>query len=244
MLKNICSTVVNTVYKESLVYCLLLAPVVPYWYLIVLLWYYLIANWMVASSGYAKKLLWTVSILLGVFLPIFLPISNRTTEYLYRILYHFVFFMSGIYFEEIKQNKYIKKTIFGAAVLIILIGWYTGLKSELPGFRLVSAALIIYILQNFVEKYPHISKNRVMVYMGRSSIYIYVLHNYLTVAFRVIYQRIGFSMNAEIYVLLNIVGTIVICYMAEKIATHFWPLDIFFHPYKTIWRIKQIKEAN
>lgn len=67
--KGLFSGVVNAEYRENFLYCLLFAPVGPYWYLITLLYYYLLGFGLLKilreKSETGKKLLFAILVFHG-----------------------------------------------------------------------------------------------------------------------------------------------------------------------------------
>lgn len=76
-------------------------------------------------------------------------------------------------------------------------------------------------------------------YLGLNVVYYYVLHNYLTVAFRFVYTHMGISVPDAIYVSMNLFFTIIVCSAVAQVCKKYHIFNIVFIPIKEIKRIRQ-----
>lgn len=238
--RGIFSSIVNKSAADNFILELLL-PDTLYWYLITLFYYYLLYFLILCKlTQKALNWVWVGSVLLSAFMP-WISEQFGGLKYLYKLPFHFSFFLTGYLLMERKGN--IQEKLKNAKWLpcLSLIGIVAGGNKEIlifPFVRVVSAFSVIAGLLHIVLRYETLSKARLLCYFGRNSIYIYVLHNYLTVAMRTIYVKMGFVVPQLIYLVFCLVFAILGCLIIREIVQKLWPLDVFFRPVRTLKRIR------
>lgn len=234
---------VTVVYEKSFWEYLIFEPVAPYWYLIVLFYYYLFmskADFNIEEdSEYKRNILCIVffCILSGI-LPIFFDgNSSRKWWFVYKLIYHIPFFLLGILIEQhVKiilgylKNSKILFIIISVSFLILGV-----LFHNIFVYPFVEFTIGIFIIITFVlvaNSYNSLENNKLLDYLGKNCLYIYLVYNYCTVLFRVIYRKMHYDIPAEVYVLLNLCITLIICCCIKIITNKMVMLDLLFHPVK------------
>lgn len=240
--KIILSSIVNVVPEKGLIASLLFYPVGPYWYIYVLMFYYLIFYLILKNMntlGYA------IIIFLSAIVSVFLP-SKFVNEGIfigrsYQLLYHFVYFLIGyiIYYYKDKIITFLKSsylmTILSALTVLIYVLANDIIK--IPGIKFIMTCFIVSGILSLALKCSFIYDNKLLCYFGRNSIYIYLVHNYITVALRTLYAKLGLNFPSVIYFVLCLIITLTLCTVIQQIAKKLWLLDIFFKPIKILDKI-------
>lgn len=239
--KSMLPGVANVVYDKSFVYCLLFAPVDPYWYLVVLGLYrgaFLLMKNRRAQRG---------AILAGGLLSAVLPLIQDASDsweyrYLWRIGYHLVFFGGGVlavyWLPQIQAlwNKGKTRLTLLCGVLSAGLFCLRPFEQQLPFLKpLMAWALIVVTIcvVSLVTEVLH-GRRSLFLKLGGASLYIYVLHNYFTVAFRVVYNRLGLQATGLMYTLANVSIAVITCMIAYSLAKKWSVIRLFFCPIKTV----------
>lgn len=244
--KRILSAEASVVYEEPLLYCLLFAPVDPYWYLIVLMYYYILSLFL--GDGWKSRLgmrrLFIGSFVISGLLPTIQSVlPGRTVYFIYRILYHYVYFVLGILI--IKYKAIFRKDLTSFYWLLIplftlFIGvfCYDGLLiypfiRECVALSIICGLLLWFLHDSVWENHSVIN------WVGQNSIYIYLMHNYITVLIRVLYKKAGIVIPSGIYVIVCLTAAMLICIFICFVVKKIWILDVFFQPVKTAKKIQE-----
>jgi fucose 4-O-acetylase-like acetyltransferase len=247
--KQLFSSVANVVYEFPFWYCLVLSPVDPYWYLLVLACYYFVFVHM--RSERVMKITFEITAVITI---IILPYIYRFSgdfriRHFYRLLYYIPFFLSGRWYvrhcDAVKEalTRNIRLITGGGYItsilLIIWLGDVRGYPVLAPLIALLLSGAVVFLTRQF----SWLSDNRILDYLGKHSLYVYVVHNYFTVLIRVIYIKLGMEIPAILYVLLNCLLTLLGCTAIQKITGKLWLLDMAFRPVKTVQRLTK-KEGS
>ena len=242
--KSLLASEASVVYEEFFFYCLILAPVDPYWYLIVLLYYYIIFyiwrdDWK--SNIWTKKIFTGCFIISGLAPLIQAGLPGRTIYFVYRILYHSVFFVSGILIAQYKtllKERLSERCwlLLPTFVFSIAILYYDRLLI-VPFVRECTAFGIVFSFLSLFWNHPGLEKWTMLNWLGRNSIYIYLTHNYFTVLFRIVYKKLGITLPSGIYVGSCLITALFLCVCVCVIVKKIWVLNIFFQPTKTIRKL-------
>ncbi|OUN16301.1 hypothetical protein B5G38_06105 [Gemmiger sp. An87] len=209
---------------------ILLIPVKPfqlYWYLYALIILYLIFLLKVFRGKYALP----VSVILCA--------MSQLVEIDYfaikSVLYYSLFFCIGIklckYGEKIFENY--KALIFaGAAVSIALMfafGKSKHLYKDIPGINMiVGAAISLFVIFVFKNS-RRFGENKVLVYLGKHSMEIYLVHTYFTTVSKIVLNRIIGQYEWLQIVLMTacgIIGSVLVGEICSRIKIS----NIVFHP--------------
>ena len=239
--KKLFSTEASVVYVESLLYCLILAPVDPYWYLIVLFWYYML--FFALRNTWVNEKVMKI-LVVACFLIIQLSMPGRASYFVYRVLYHLVFFVSGILVEKhkvllINDHSVFCKMLIPIMMLAVVVAVYYDGLLIVPFVRESLAFGVIFGLMLWFWRFSIRENQGILNWLGRNSLYIYLLHNYITVLFRIVYKKLGGTVPSGIYVILCLLATLgvscCVCIGVKRV----WVLDIFFQPVKTVAKIRK-----
>ena len=238
--RTILSTIVNVVPEKSLIVSLLFYPVGPYWYIYVLMFYYLIFYLILNKiNKIGHVIVGSISIALSVILPSWFINRNVFEGRSYEFLYHFIYFLIGYiscYYKDkiiiFLKDSYIMPILSALTVAIYI---FANDIIKIPGVKLIMTCLVISGILSLVLKCRFISENKILCYFGQNSIYIYLIHNYITVALRAAYIALGMVIPSIIYFVLCLIVTLALCVLAIRITAKVWILDIFFKPVKT-WK--------
>ena len=108
-----------------------------------------------------------------------------------------------------------------------------------PGVHVVIAFFAIGVFVYLEYKLKWLANCKSLIYLGKNSLYIYLMHNYFTVLFRTIYRRLDFEIRGGVYVVGNTIMTIILCLLVCELVKKVWLLDIVFKPIKTVKRVKE-----
>lgn len=222
--------------------CELLLPNTLYWYLFALFYYYLFYFLVLKRVGEkACRRIYIISLCLTALMPCLLGRFSEAA-YLYRLVFHFTFFLTGYFLMRQKEKRFERiqsatwLPYLAMLCLIIGVGWKTCLR--FPCVRLIIVSTIILGLLSIVLTHGKMAKNRVVCYVGENSIYIYIIHNYITSALRMIKQRLDIAISPIPYIAFCLVFTAAMCLLIQQIVQKLWPLDVFFRPVRTLKRIR------
>ncbi len=161
--------------------------------------------------------------------------GSREWDYLYRILYHGVFFVGGILFFHNKEWLAMasKKGLLLFLIALPACVLYQDNMQKLPMVKELVAWLMILALISLARVVTDYTRRiKVIEYYGKNSLYIYVIHNYLTVIFRTVYNKFNVAVSPLIYITCNTVVAILICVMVCELAKRFTLINLFFQPIK------------
>ena len=245
--KALLSAEVSNQNKFSFPYCLLFSPVDPFWYLIVLLFYSLVGFLIERANDKVRICIFCMAFILGALISLWESKAIKDASefrYLYRILYHFVFFVGGICFIKKDCLKLASKT--KATVMSVLVVVFLSLKmffrpTDIVLFNEITAWSCVLWLVALFSQFAFASCNSLISFFGRNSLYIYCLHNFCTVLCRILLRdKIN---NGGGYVCIVFLITMTICTVAVLIIQRMKAVDIFFKPIKTtMWGFRKSKK--
>lgn len=258
VLKELFPSIVNVAYDDHILLCLFCKPISPYWYFLVLFDYYLIHSVLNRTNFCQRAELVFATILSGI-APLFWTIGpDKLLSYVYRLTFNFIFFLLGTYLRKysldvpvsrmlksVSKRRVVAVVLVLFAILISLIGNCEKLF-YIPFFKTFSVlcCLLLFLTGSYslLCSEKNIRKWQGCIsYFGNNVIYIYVLHNYLTVAIRVIYIRSGIILPDILYVSINLCITIAVCCMVAEICKRVQILNVFFMPVKVLDSVKMKK---
>ena len=240
-LRGVFSSIVNKEAADNLIYELIF-PSTLYWYLSALLVYYIVFYLLINRCN--KKGLAVVCIIafiISSFIP-FLQEMLKLNGFIYKLLYHFFYFIFGYIVLGHKEKFFEKlgKLFFMPGLSIIFIALFIifdSITQTIPFIKVIFTMAIILGLLFLVIKLKKLQINQIAAYLGRNSIYIYIIHNYITVALRTLYAKSGSNFPSVIYFVLCLIITLTLCTAVQQIAKRLWLLDIFFKPIKVLDKI-------
>lgn len=110
LLKELFPQIINVAYDDSLIVCLLYKPISPYWYFLVLFEYYIMH--VLFDKIHIKYLELVFAVVISGLAPVFWSIGpDKTSSYIFRALFHFVFFYYGILFVDLYKNERLKELV-------------------------------------------------------------------------------------------------------------------------------------
>ena len=232
--------------KFSFPYCLIFAPVDPFWYLIVLLFYSAIGVFVLKANKTVRMGIFACACIVSAAISVWkgLAIKNGAElRYLYRIVYHFAFFTGGICFiknEIIKLDSNLLK--YGLLVLTSVL-FFIKLFFKLNDVILLNEVIAwacILLLVAFINKLKSYINDAFLAFLGQNTLYIYCLHNFITVACRIFLKdKIN---NGGGYICIVFILTMAICFIAIMLIRKIKILDILFKPVKPVIGLKKSKE--
>ena len=227
-------------------YCLLFSPVDPFWYLIVLLIYSIIGFVVERTNEKVRFCLLCFSFIISAIISIWEREALKNAaelRYLYRIGFHFVFFIGGICFikkDLLRFNSKLKAVLLFVITIALLFVKQFFIPTNVILFNEITAWACIIFLVSLISQIVLVSNNCIISFFGTNSLYIYCLHNFCTVLCRILLKTKIY--NGIIYVCTVFLTTIIICSFAILIINKIKILDIFFMPVKTIDGLRKSKE--
>ncbi len=233
--------------EEPFLWCLLFAPVDPYWYLIVLFCYYVFFAFLgilgvrFGENGGEKnhkRMLLAGAVISGFAPAVLTFFSERPALFLYRLVYHFVFFVSGIF--VIRNKDVLKERLPGLfrvllpEIILLAAVFYNDKVLDFPFVRETAAFGIVIGILSWAWNDRGSEGRVVLNWLGKNSLYIYLTHNYVTVLFRMFYKRMGIVLPGAIYIVFSLIASLLVCSFVCLMANRLWMLDIFFRPVKTM----------
>lgn len=232
--RGIFSSVVNKSAAENL-FIELLFPSTLYWYLITLFYYYLLYYLVLKKiKGVTLNVVWICSVLLSALTPWISGLCSGL-GYFYKLFFHFTFFLSGYLLMDEKKMicDALQRTWWLPCVALVGLAIRAyGKYLAFPFVRLLSAFAVIAGLLHIVMRYKGIADNRILCYFGRNSIYVYLAHNYFTVALRTVYMKTGVIIPTIIYIINCLLVTLLLCSLIRFCCSRINILDVFFRPAK------------
>ena len=244
--KSIFSGVVTKTNTDNLLICLLIKPVDPYWHLIVLTLYYIVMPLFQRIQLLFQRIQFNrCTIILLLVSIISFEIYHRiqfqdplTSRYIYRLFYHIAWFFSRTKYQKIYRMgfkfRFLLLMLYPVALLLYLKGiMEANILCGITGTGLAVWCSMILTRRGAIGG---------LCYIGKYSLYIYLLHNYFTVLYRIVWNTCRLDkVNCIFYVLPNTVIAIVCC-LAAKYAIDHIPLLNF--TVKPVVIVQQIQERN
>lgn len=236
--RGVFSSVVNKSAADN-IFLELLFPSTLYWYLITLFYYYLLYYLVLKKvKGVTLNIVWICSVLISALTPWVCGLFSGLgymLGYIYKLFFHFTFFLSGYLLMERKMMIYnaLQRAWWlpGIALVSLAIGAY-GKYMAFPFVKSLSAFAAIAGLLYIVTRYKNISDNRILCYFGRNTIYVYLVHNYFTVALRTVYMKTGIVIPTIIYIIICLAVTLSLCSLIRFCCSRINILGVFFRPAK------------
>ncbi len=230
------SSIVNKEAADNLLYELVF-PSTLYWYLFALLIYYIVFYLLLSKCN--EKGLIAVGIIAFAVSSIIprIQITLRFNGFIYKLLYHFFYFLLG-YIIIVQKTKCLKKIrsqflmpVFSVLSIILFI-IFEDVTKNVPFVKAIFTLAIILGLLFIVLKLRKLKFNKVIAYLGRNSIYIYLIHNYITVALRALYIKMGFAVPSILYMIICLLVTLLVCSLIQLCCSRISILDVLFRPAK------------
>ena len=232
-IKVLFPSAVNTQMNESIVKSLFVLPPNQMWFLFVLIVCFFITPVGIKNKYHAIVL----SIIGCMMLVAYRVIGNRDFVF-YKILDFYIWFVLGMlihYFgiEKIRiKNEWILGVLF---FLIFLLNYYYNFLGIFDvTITFFGIIWIMLLCRNKLQD----KKTRILSWISKYMLQIYLLHTIFAVAIRIVLRRIG-VINGYVHLAIGLVGcmgaSILVAIICEKLI---YPNVVFF-PIKTI---KQIKE--
>lgn len=241
--KIVFASVANVVPERSLIESLLFYSVGPYWYIYVLMFYYLL--FYLFSQKVNKTvfiIIFSISVFISAILPSYFIDDSLFKGRSYQFLYHIVYFLLGylIYCHKDKAIAFLKSSYIVPLISAIFVVIFILADNvvAIPGIKLIMTCSVIFGIISLILKFRIVYENKWLCYLGKNSIYIYLIHNYITVALRTLYIKVGLNIPSPVYFILCLIITLALCALVQKITERIWPLDIFFKPIKTMKKIR------
>lgn len=234
---------VNNPLSHSFFYHLLFSPVAPFWYLITLIMYSVL-TFIIKGNKKLQYILFIVALLISGIIPIFTFWNNsKELSFLYRLFFHFVFFLGGFLFIRKNCTRKVSLSrriiVYCITLFSIIIYCVFNLYNKLM-INEVLAWLFIVTFIMICMKLSKIFTPHILNYYGHYSLYIYCLHNFCTVALRILLKNT--ITNGGEYVCIVFLTTMIICTFAIIIIQKIKFLNIFFMPAKTIVELRKSRE--
>ena len=159
-----------------------------------------------------------------------------------RLLYYPLFFYLGMRYDN-EIRKHLRQTssmvLLGmvSAVLLVLCRNCSGAYNNIPVANLVIAFSISLFLSALFQQYHVIGKNTALIFFGRHSLEIYLLHAYFCTLARALLSRTHADSNAYVSVALafaaGIAGPLAIVRMLKNVplCKKFDLYEMLFRPY-------------
>lgn len=214
---------------------LLLIPIKPiqlYWYLYVLVIYYFVFSRSIVYRQ-SSTILLSITLALTVlsyWIPETVPCEAK------RLVYHGFFFCSGITMSK-KHDMIGKKHLgllqFPVILLLFLLFWNNA--KNLNDIFIVNSILGIgcsWFIWEMFGQYKILGENRILSYIGKNSLEIYLLHSFVLTAARAVFH--GLNINNELLIILFSTATgVVIPILISQISKRIKVYRLLFSPYKT-----------
>lgn len=222
--KRVMSSSVN--YKVT-VRDLLMLPVkptvgMPYWYLYVLVFLYIIM-YAVCGSKCDRRILSVIFAAAGAAGSL---IGTDTLFYANRVLYYSLFFFLGIILAEGGRKKAVCVLVLTALILsLILAAAFDASVTGTPAIGLVISCAVIPAFGNI----KFLGESKLLDFCGRYSMEIYLLHTFITSGNRIILPWLGITYFPLAFGLTALMGVLIpICCGAllKKLRLH----KLFFRP--------------
>lgn len=223
---------VNFKFKVSDIFSIYKYPVGLYWYLYTLIIFY------VFVMSFHKQIIkfWkgTLFIALGISAFALFVIKDSIAFQIKNITYFFVFFLIGIlmrHFNYMFKREWL--IVLLAAFLIITVLCFINDKCfQDAGFIQVIMSFlgsaVILGLSQIIKKIPIVN------YLGKNSLYIYLLHIYITAGFRILFIQLKISniiINCWISIIFALFFPVIFSIIGKKNRY----IEMFFKPIRTIY---------
>ena len=195
------------------------------------LFYYLVLK---RIKGVLLNVIYICSVLLSALTPWISGLYGGL-GYFYKLFFHFTFFLSG--YLLIERKKLICDALQriwwlpGVALVGLAIG-ASGKYLAFPFVRLMSALAVIAGLLYIVIRCKRLANNKMLCYFGQNSIYVYLVHNYFTVALRIVYMKMGIVMPTIVYMIICLCVALLLCSLIRFCCSKINIFDVFFRPAK------------
>ena len=209
-------------------------PYAPYWYIYVLIILYLVfsAKKLQQFNRYCILLTLAIIAVLSTFMETkWFSIGN--------ILYYMLFFYIGIsrskYQNWMIDNRNITGMMFCISVVLSgAVMRYTHSRvdmwiSGIPFVNIIVGLGTSLTLWYGFEHIDFLANNRVLNFLGRSSLEIYVIHCIFTAGFRIVFSKIGLT-NAYASIMLNFFLSTLIPVIFSFLCKRIGIYDILFRP--------------
>lgn len=233
VVKIIFPTAVNSQINKGIFESLFVLPPNQMWFLFVLIVCFIITPIGIKSTIHAIGL----EIISFLMYLSYKTIGNNDLVY-YKILYFYIWFVLGmiINYFGIAKRKFSKEWIlcfvFFAFFITDYFYSYLGVFEFIITF--VGNIWIMFLCRNLLKD----KNSKILEYISRYMLQIYLLHTIFAVAIRVVLRRISIY-NGYIHLVVGLIGciglSILVAFICEKLV---YP-NFVFYPIKTI---KQIKE--
>ena len=230
--KMLFSRYVNTQVAATDLALIPVKPIGLYWYLFVLMINYLVFSRETVLRQKPAAVL-TAAFVLGA-------VSSWIPEYLIfdvkRVCYYFLFFYLGIVLNKrsgILKKRYILFGSLPCVILLYVLFWSP--TRQLNSVPLVNQALgILCTLLVFCafQQFKILGENRLLVWIGRYALEIYLLHTFFLTACRPLFQRMNIDSLAVILAVSTVLGVllpIAVSVLCKKIGVY----GFLFSPYKS-----------
>lgn len=205
-------------------------PIVPYWYLYVLIMLYVFfSRKMVYSMRENALLLLTVILSLSS-----IAVKEMAFE-MHRFLYYSFFFYLGILYCRNRAHPLFSRpavlALFALSLLCYALFWRNSRNlNDIPVVNCMTALGVTLVLVQLFENAGILANNAVFQVIGKLCLEIYVTHCFLTAGFRAVFPKVGIQ-NVMISMLINCVLSTLIPIAASVAMRRCGIHDLCFKPY-------------
>ena len=210
---------------------LYVSPMAPYWYLYVLLIYYVVFHW--CYRRFELKHLILISLFAGIINNV---IKMDCTFPISQILYHMLFFVLGIFLASAWTQSSLPKwqgaVSVALAICAVIYSGINGIDLIYPikcGIAVVCVVAVIYLFTTV----SILENNKFLIFCGRFSLEIYVIHSFITAGNRTILPKLGitnFIISFTINSIMAILIPIVLAIIMKKIGIYkivYTPVELY-----------------
>lgn len=182
-----------------------------YWYLYVLICLYLIMKYVIKVKW--KSLVLMLGVLASVLGGYITDMDIVNGEYpVFQVPFYFLFFYLGfiLYPEKLeKLKKYPLIYVEGILFIVLYVSKYRTSESCQEINSLLKVILGVTASMAVIGIAQMINSSRILEYLGRHTLEIYLLHAYILVAGRLVFIRLNMDMNIFTVTVLLILGIII-----------------------------------
>ena len=194
LFKIVCSNFVNSEVVPTDLLMIWSRPIYPYWYLYVLIFFYIL---------FLCKPIYSINRFVGLAIFLLLSLSsffiNIEWFELSHVMYLSLFFYIGTRHAKKSFNrKWEIATLFILSIILVCAFWNKAYEektfiNDIPFVNVFVAAGIVLVIWYAFEHIRFLSNNSLLMYCGKYSLEIYVIHCVFTAGLRTVFPRIGIT---------------------------------------------------